>query len=76
MFGMTRGGSGIKTVESYGAKAVLGNYCDALDLSRALAESGAKMAFMITDTFKAAKGSAKLEVEQARSPASLAPDGL
>ena len=66
MFGMTRGGGGIKTVESYGAKAVLGNYTDALDLSKALSESGAKMVFMITDTFKAAKGKAKLEVEQVR----------
>lgn len=64
VFGMTRGGGGLKKVESYGAKPIIGNYTDALDLSRALSESGAKLVFMITDTFLAAKGKAKLEVEQ------------
>ena len=51
-------------VEALGAIPVKGNYTVREDLDRAFAESGAKMVFIISDFFKAAKGKIDVEIAQ------------
>ena len=63
--GTTRSTQG--ALAALGVKPVVCNYTLRADLDRALAQSGAKKMFVITDYFGAAKKNADLEFEQGRA---------
>jgi uncharacterized protein YbjT (DUF2867 family) len=62
VYGTTR--STLGALADQGVKPVVCNYTQRADLDRALAETGAKKVFVITDYFRAAKKSADLEYAQ------------
>eukprot|EP01035_Chromulina_nebulosa_P034944 gene34944-46948_t len=66
VFGTTRGGKGIDKLTSLGATPVKADYTKRADLDAAFASSGAKIAFLITDFFLAAKSKQALEIEQGK----------
>ena len=61
-----RGGSGASKLTSLGVTPVVCDYTKAADLERAFEESEAKLAFIITDFFLAAKNKKELEIEQGK----------
>ena len=61
---MTRGGRSISQLEQKGVVPVIGNYTDKASLNEAFKKSRAKMLFLITDFFLAAKGNYLVEINQ------------
>ena len=66
-----RGGKGVDKLTNLGVTPVKADYTKRADLDAAFASSGAKIAFLITDFFLAAKSKQALEIEQGKLQASF-----
>lgn len=66
VYGTTRGGKGVDKLTNLGVTPVKADYTKRADLDAAFASSGAKIAFLITDFFLAAKSKQALEIEQGK----------
>lgn len=64
VYGVTRGGKSADKLRAQGATPVIGNYTVKSDLEAAFRNSGAKLLFLITDFFLAAKGNKDVEIQQ------------